>query len=913
MSAEPLRQSETQEFPWNEFDDEFVGDKDQLSLVALMVDDAQKQSSDGAADPGKKEKLQAGTTGAVSIDGRKIEGENLPGNSGKLADDAPRQVTLDDGTYTRDSAGRVVSTESADGKIKRQFVYGDPKDPMKVTQMTENGIVYKNIGAITSSGKPVTYDGLAMDSWSKLDEKGNLLGNWYGGRAIDKNGVYSERESDYKATLRREGADKKELPAEEAKKRSEGGIWPSTIAVSRPDGTGLTADLKGRTVETLRETYSDKSDGKERQRIWQRQGDKWVSDDKPPAERRSLTLDASGTLSYLEPGGKRFVVHKDGSYNITENGVTNFFDRQGTRHDSASADGKRHWSYTTDGGKQILSEIATESGAYQATWKRKAGTDEWSNGATTELRKDLKVREDGSIEFTNADGVKVREELSQRRTQFDKDDRPKLITFPSGAERRLEYDDKGLLLTKDIIPGKPKATELTWNRQGDGPDYISEREGGQTFRRTGMKQVNDGDLSYTGSDGKPHTSRASDLDRMAKGEFVLSTESLMEARDRLSNAATGSGLKMERFSTWMREFEANAAKYKLAPEKVVKTMNNLADMLESTAESPIYKRDQLVQIVDTAMHNLARPLEIDQGSHPTCNVTSVEVYAAAREPEHYTRLLKEVSLTGKWQTFDGKQATPPESALKPGKDETSYDLSKPDSGKRNIASQVFQMTLINAMYETGAMDRKVGDKMVVKSDYRYIMGPNKTRTEVSNGATVTVDIGEDSLVDGKNKEVMASNGKPAHGPEMVQDDVIKSAESLFGYAPPAIACAGYADIPGEGRKYFNDLPDKARLLKLKDENKMPILTPTMGGMHAQTIHDVWEDPKSGELWILLDNQHGEPEVKGAERKSGEGDGDGWITLSELHDTLKMSAQGGQFGKPVMPKIHKYDHPSKRSR
>lgn len=48
---------------------------------------------------------------------------------------------------------------------------------------------------------------------------------------------------------------------------------------------------------------------------------------------------------------------------------------------------------------------------------------------------------------------------------------------------------------------------------------------------------------------------------------------------------------------------------------------------------------------------------------------------------------------------------------------------------------------------------------------------------------------------------------------------------------------------------------------------MPILTPTMGGAHSQTIHDVWEDPKSGQLWVLLDNQHGEPEVKGSKRKS----------------------------------------------
>lgn len=895
---------------------------DRFNLLAFFADtDANKNDKSERPDEKAAEKpvdLFAGPEGTVLLDGRKaVEGKTPTAE--KLADDAPLTVKLDDGTYTRDKTGRVIATESADGKVKRQFEYGDAKNPNKVTSMVENGVVYKYLGPNTIAGKPVIKDGLEMSGWSTYDDQGRLTGNWYGARTIDTNGVYTEHD-DGKNTRRKEGADKQELTAEEAKKRSEGGIWPNTIAVARPDGTGLHADLKGRTVETLKETYKDKASGEDRQRIWQRQGDKWVSDDKPALDRKDVDLDATGTLTYLQPDGKRFVVKKDGTYSITEKGVTNSFDRDGTRNEALDSEGKRRLKYTTDGGKPVLSEITTESGAFKSTWTRKPGTDEWSDGKKTEIRKDLKLLEDGTIEFSNAAGAKVREALSQKRSVFDKEDRPTHITYPSGAERRLDYDAKGLLSVKDTIPVKEsspptststpsatKTTELKWNRDGDGPEFVSEREGGQKFRRTAMRQVDGGNLEYTGTDGKTHTARVADVDRMARGEFVLSTESLMEARDRLTTAVAGSGLKSDRFNSWMKEFESNAAKYKLAPEKVVKAMNNLADMLESTAESPHYSKEQTAQIVDTAMHNLARPLEIDQGSHPTCNVTSVEVYAAVREPEHYTRLLKEVALTGKWQTFDGKTATPPAAALKPGKDETSYDLAKPDSGKRNIASQVFQMTLINAMYETGAMDRDKNKR----SDHRYIMGPNKTQVETINGQRVTTDIGEDSLIDGSKKEVLASNGKPAHGPEMVQDDVIKSSVLLFGYEPPAIKCSGYADIPGKGREYFNHLPDKTELLKLKSDNKLPILTPTMGGMHAQTIHDVWEDPKSGEFWVLLDNQHGEPEVKGSERKSGEGDGDGWITLATLHDTLKMPAQGGQFGKPVMPNIHKYDHPSKK--
>ena len=915
MIHEPLRPSlDDSSSLDNDEDESAERNWDQFNLVALMMpgdpdeNTPTEKKGDGNQSPAEKQEgpLVPGTDGAVRVDGRVVASERPAETSGKLADDAPRSVTLDDGTYTRDSAGRVVATESADGKIKRKFEYGDAKDPSKVTAMTENGVTYKNIGPITSGGKPVMNNGLEMASWSKWDEKGALIGNWYGARTVNSNGVYTEHDNE-KNSRRSEGADKQELSAEAAKKRTEGGIWPGTIEVARPDGTRIEADLKGKTVERFKETYKDKSSGEERQRVWQRQGDKWLSDDKPAQTRSEVSLDERGTLSYTQPDGKRFVVEKNAKYNITESGVTNFFDQNGTRELSRNAQGSRQFSYSTVGDNKVLSEISTESGAYKSKWSRKPGTEEWTNGTTTEIRKNLTVLEDGTIQFTNADGHKVTEALSQKRTEHDQDGRPAHITYPSGAERTLKHDGKGLLSAVDTVPGKPKATQLTWTREGDGPGFVSERDGGQKFHRTDMHQVDGGDLKYVGQDGKSHTSRVSDVDRMAKGEFVLSTESLMEARDRLTGAAAKSGLKTDRFNGWMKEFEEKAAKNKLDPEKIVKTMNNLADILESQAESPHFKKEQLIQIVDTAMHNLARPLEIDQGSHPTCNVASVEVYAAVREPEHYTRLLKEAALAGKWQTFDGKTATPPAVALKPGKDETSYDLDKPDSGKRNIASQVFQMTLINAMYETGAMDT---DKQK-RSDYRYVMGPNKTKTEVIGGTTVTTDIGEDELIDGKKNPVLDSRGKPAHGPEMVQDDVIKSSVMLFGYEPPAIKCSGYADIPGKGREYFNHLPDKAEMLKLKSDGKLPILTPTMGGNHAQTIHDIWEDPKSGELWVLLDNQHGEPEVKGTARKSGEGDGDGWITLATLHSTLKMSDQGSQFGQPIMPAVHKYDHPSKK--
>ncbi|MCA9802311.1 MAG: hypothetical protein KC777_10005, partial [Cyanobacteria bacterium HKST-UBA02] len=524
---------------------------------------------------------------------------------------------------------------------------------------------------------------------------------------------------------------------------------------------------------------------------------------------------------------------------------------------------------------------------------------------------DLTLKADGRLEYTNAGGNRVIEDLDRTTTEYDAQDRPLNKQFASGARRDFTYDATGLESFRDYAPRDDAAGDYKteWVRDGNGRDFVSARDNGKQYKRRDVTVDARGDIDYLGSDNKRHLSKADDLDRIASGEFIMTAESITEARDRLTTTATQAGIDMKRFGGWMKEFEERSVKEKLDPEQVVKTMDNLSDILQ-TNKSPHFDEQQRKTIVETAMHNIARPLEIDQGSHPTCNVTSTEVYAAVKHPDQYARLLKEVTATGSWTGTDGKTATPPAAALKPGKDESSYDLDTPDSGKRNLASQVVQMTLINAMYETGKMNDTdaQGNIKVDRSDIRYILGPNRTQTMVQNGQRITIDQGEDQLVE-NGAQVKGKNGQPVDGPEMIQDKVIESCKMFFGEVPPHIENSGYSDHTGR-REYFNDLPDKQRLLDMKAKGELPILTPTMGGMHAQTIHDVWEDPKTGQLWVLLDNQHGEPEVKGSERRSGEGDGDGWITLETLHKTLKMPGQGSGYGQPVMPQIKKYDHPSK---
>lgn len=821
--------------------------------------------------------------------------------SGKVTN---KETQLKDGTYKRNDAGQVVETIAPDGKTTRTLEYGDPKTPDIPTIVTMDGITYKRLSPSMSSGKPVEKEGRTVYGWT-MYEGNQIKDHFYGSFAMSKNGVFEtvddKKQKDAKSF---EGADKKAVTAEEAVRRDRDGIWPGNIDLTRPNGTGVSAKMEGAVPLEIKEKFLDKD--KISERTWKKDGDKWVSDEKPAQTRRGVKVEANGDFTYINDKDQQITENKDVGRLVTDKAITTTYDPAGDITNVKTPDGERSITYgvNKDGVKQ-MTEIKSVSGDFAATWKRDGNSETWTGEKGSELRKDLKVTNQGDLTFVNDKDQKMQETSALSRIRFDDKDRPVEVNFVSGAKRTLDYDEKGLKSFRDLVQTDKVKQDVSWTRKEDGTGFESKRPDGKTYQRTDVEQRANGDVSYKGLDGKAHVSVARDLDRMSRGELILSAESTLEARNKLQDAVAASGLDQKRFMGWLKDFETRAAENKLPPEKIVKTMENLSEILTQAKDGPIYDRKQRETIVDTAMHNLGQPMEIDQGSHPTCNVTSVEVYAAVRHPDQYTRLLKEITATGKWKSEGGEIVTPPLAALTPGKDEKAYDLNKPETNTRNLASQVVQMTLVNGMYETGQMDKKD----VSKKDWRYVMGPNQTKTEFINGQQIMTDLGEDVLI-GKDGRPVVAPGIAADQPNMIQDHVVASGKMMFGEEPPFLQCSGTADIPDARgvitKQFFNYLPKPEEMLAYQKDNKMPILTPTMGGAHAQTIFEAWQDPKSKEVWVLLDNQHGEPDPK--RRASGEGDGDGWIKLDVLHKTMKLRAQGDENARPVMPTLTKKQHP-----
>jgi YD repeat-containing protein len=762
-----------------------------------------------------------------------------------------RKVYREDGIYERDEQGRVRTMISPDGKTKRAFKYEDPKNPDRITtEIVNDKKEYRYLGPVTVNGEPWKENGFEYNSYAVYENE-SLVGNWSGVRSVSRNGVHSTKESSSGAEMKHQTADGASLSESVRKARERYGIWPSKFQVTHEDGTEYTVKLKGTNLDSL--TESRMVDGQRKTISWTRAGDKWTSDETPKRQRKNMEISRDGTLRYDDLDGIKHLHYKDGRRALIDGGITRSYDKSGKVTAITQPNGEsRQFGYS---GNELIS-ITDRTKNGMKTWSRSAGSDVWKSGAHTETRKDLKIQNDGSVEYRLQNGNRIRLSRDFSKVELDSKHRPVRVEFESGSSRKFEYAADKLKSITDTIKQKDKLTERIWTRDGTSNNFVSEFNGKKYTRQVNENPSPNGDYKYVGKDKRQRVDQSKDLERRARGESLFTSESLQEAKDNLLDACMTKGIKTDRIEKYLLDFEKNATKWATKPEKLAKALDNLTQILASPEKSKHYTESQRKVIFETALHNLGRPMEIDQGYHPTCNVTTVEVYSAVRHPDEYARLCKEITLKGNYKTSDGKTVTPPKNALMPGEDERAYDLDKPNVNKRNFASQIVQMTLINGAYELGHVVKQGR----VLTDTRYVM--EKISWQNIGGGRMR-KVGEDRLAD-KHGNPRGSDS----GPDFTQTEVLAASKLMLGYEMPYIK----GPTSPDGHNWTFDLPTRDRLLKAKENGRLPLGVPTIGGQHVQTIHDVTVD-KSGTLWVLLDNQHGEAK-------------DGWITLADLHRTQR---------------------------
>ncbi len=146
--------------------------------------------------------------------------------------------------------------------------------------------------------------------------------------------------------------------------------------------------------------------------------------------------------------------------------------------------------------------------------------------------------------------------------------------------------------------------------------------------------------------------------------------------------------------------------------KIEETYLRLADLIKATSSNQYGKEDR-INIAEQIIAQIAEPRAINQGANPTCNISTVEIFTAAMEPQNYVKVINDLILFNTFQdmSLGEKQSKryninplifTPENNIprqyRPSDSLTSFDLNHMVSqlSIRSPASMLFQRGTISA-------------------------------------------------------------------------------------------------------------------------------------------------------------------------------------------------------------------------
>lgn len=649
-----------------------------------------------------------------------------------------KSAQLDDGTYVRDDRGRVVSTESSDGKLKRTFKYTDTAHPTKSNEMTVGNTTYKYLGPITSNGQPVTKGGLEMGSWSTYDKNGSLTGNWYGYRGVSENGVYTEYNYDNNQT-KSEGADGVKLSDVEIKRREESGIWFDLPGWKQEAAGGKSAQIPDRLSE----------DSENRQ--WSRNSS---------GEWKASPIDAS--KPYKEPIAQA---------EILANSKLDFAKRVELMHNASKFEAVASLSDFQK--KEYASNVRKQLGDLEAGFKGTVAIDS-ATGAfvktTSEgTRKDIRDvhRLDGIRESHRADG--------SMDIQF---------RFPDNTIREFAFKSNfsanpSMSQPESIRTIKPDGSEYLW-KHTSGDEYDCEG----TKKKFSVTVTADGAYSYknleTGyrleRDNAGRLEEETPADKslvvMEKGRVVSSKLGTHETAMQYDKDSKLSELRhLNENRVWSKDANgkwsdaaidstkpfAHASDFELAifthdalnSVQKVRLVDNVRSVEGSSSFSDSQKkevrkhaeslladrpgapmtREERAGYVDQLYWHIANPKRNEQGGNNSCNVTTLRGVSLFDSPQHVARVVADVANTGELKTTDGSIIKPPIDSVRPrkGSPESTFP---PADGSRSALGKLWDVASINVFYQRQTTD-ELGSS-VTKGSLTYCEVAPTGRSDTGN-------------------------------------------------------------------------------------------------------------------------------------------------------------------------------------
>lgn len=275
------------------------------------------------------------------------------------------------------------------------------------------------------------------------------------------------------------------------------------------------------------------------------------------------------------------------------------------------------------------------------------------------------------------------------------------------------------------------------------------------------------------------------------------------------------------------------------------------------------------------MSQEATPTSIDQGGHPTCNVTTVEERTYTRNPSEAAKLVEQVATKGEYETKNHQIVKVDAESLK------AHDGAKTDpprDGQRSHASQIFQVTAVNIAYVENEPNKHYEQRE-----------PDPTATPPDNG---------ERIIDHTKNPPEES---PTHAPNLNDKDIHDVGKAIAGDDSGWYLRHESDKSKGDGVVAVKDEADLERQIADAKKNgnlplvvKMhagnePFLTDSgygaaggSGGWHVVTITDYQAGPPAK---ISVDNSWG---------SSNDHAGNKQMTVHELYQSMRAPDNAGQI-------------------
>lgn len=332
-----------------------------------------------------------------------------------------------------------------------------------------------------------------------------------------------------------------------------------------------------------------------------------------------------------------------------------------------------------------------------------------------------------------------------------------------------------------------------------------------------------------------------------------------------------------------RKFESRAELHDVSQRRQAETFAQIERLLrpDEAIRKTALPHARLKQLGREILENVANPNKIDQGSHPTCVLNSMESVMASNHPEKYARLVADLGLTGE-SYRNGIGIKLPERCMIPDKE--AREVMRKD-GERCFASQLTQYYLAN-LHWSQCTELPTGD----------FADPGTVTYEPMNGranrAAIYVD-GEPLKITGTKHGKEGSVYIPVEAPEVLDNYIVP----LFRQVVPRGQIKVIDHIDGIDKFTDHNGRRTVTTIKTADDLEQALLNSKRGsvicgvrsellggdnGWHATVIRDF--DAEAGAVYV--DNSWGQ-----AAHHNGKRGQQYRLTINELFKLMEPAKEG----------------------